>query len=192
MSRVPGSDDPLPDDVRRRIRDEIAAGLLALRRPYDGEPVVTRVWTRDEAFAGPHEGIGPDLSLLLADGGTMSILPSTELVARRPEPAGHHREVGMFLAAGPGIRAGATVGELSLVDIAPLLLHRLGLPVPDDVAGRVPVEVIEDAELAARPPRTAPAGVPVAAAAVPQGSLELDPDEQAGVMQRLKALGYVE
>ncbi len=191
VSRVPGSDDPLPDDVRRRIRDEISAGLLALRRP-DGEPVVTRVWTRDEAFAGPHEGIGPDLSLLLADGGTMSILPSTELVARRPEPAGHHREVGMFLAAGPGIRAGATAGELSLVDIAPLLLHRLGLPVPDDVAGRVPVEVLEDAELAARPPRTAPAGAPVAAAAVPPGSLELDPDEQAGVMQRLKALGYVE
>ena len=71
--------------------------------------------------------------------------------------AGHHREVGMFLAAGPGIRAGAKVGELSIVDIAPLLLHRLGLPVPDDVAGRVPVEVFEDAELAARPPRTAPA-----------------------------------
>jgi predicted AlkP superfamily phosphohydrolase/phosphomutase len=192
VSRVPGSDDPLPDDDRRRIRDELAAKLLELRRPHDGAPLVTRVWTRDEAFAGPHEGIGPDLSLLLADGGTMSILPSRELVVRRPEPAGHHREVGMFLAAGPGIRTGAEVGELSLVDVAPLILHRLGLPVPDDVAGRVPVEVLEEAELAARPPRTVPAGVPTAVTAVTPTDLQLDADEQAGIMQRLKALGYVE
>ncbi len=192
VGRVPGSDAPLPADERARIRAEIAAKLLDIRRPHDGERLVARVWTRDEAFAGPHEGIGPDLSLLLADGATMSILPSRELVVRRPEPAGHHREVGMFLAAGPGIRAGAEAGELSLVDVAPLVLHRLGLPVPDDVAGRVPTEVLEEAELAARPPRTVPAGAPAAMAPVAPADLELDADEQAGLTQRLKALGYVE
>jgi predicted AlkP superfamily phosphohydrolase/phosphomutase len=192
VSRVPGTDTPLPGDERRRIRDELAGKLRELRRPHDGAPLVARCWTREEAFAGPHEGIGPDLSLLLADGATMSILPSQELVVRRPEPAGHHREVGMFLAAGPGIRAGEAVGELSLVDVAPFVLHRLGLPVPDDMAGRVPVELLEDAELAAHPPRTVPAAAPAAVAAVTPDDLELDADEQAGVMQRLKALGYVE
>jgi predicted AlkP superfamily phosphohydrolase/phosphomutase len=192
VNRIPGGDAPLPGDVRRRIRDELAAKLLDVRRPHDGARLIARVWTRDEAFAGPHEGIGPDLSLLLADGATMSILPSPELVVRRPEFAGHHREVGMFLATGPGIRAGAEVGELSLVDIAPLVLHRLGLPVPDDLAGRVPVEVLEAAELEARPPRTVPSAAPAGSAAVAPAALELDPDEEAGVMQRLKALGYVE
>lgn len=193
VGRAPGTDEPLPDEIRRRIRAELSAKLLDLRRPSDGQPLIARVWTRDEAFAGPYEAIGPDVSLLLADGATMSILPSSELVSRRPEVAGHHREVGMFLAAGPGIRSGHEVGELSLVDVAPLVLHRLGLAVPDDVDGRVPVEVLTADALAAHPPRSAAAGVapPAFSPSVPD-DLELDPDEQASVMRRLKALGYVE
>ena len=113
-----------------------------------------RSWTREEAFPGPYAALGPDVSMVLADAGTISILPSSRIVARRPEPRGHHRWEGIFLAAGPGIRAGASVDELSIVDVAPLLLHRLGLPVPDDMTGRVPVEILEPAELAANPPRT--------------------------------------
>jgi predicted AlkP superfamily phosphohydrolase/phosphomutase len=189
---VPGTDTPMPDDVRRRLRREIADGLLALRRE-DGTPLVERVWLRDEAFAGPHEAIGPDISMALADSGTLSILPSEQVVVRRPEVRGHHREAGVFIAAGPGVRVGAEVGALSIVDVAPLILHRLGLPVPDDVDGRVPVEVLEPGELAARPPRSVPAAEPaVAVAAVAAADLELDEEEQASVMHRLKALGYVE
>lgn len=184
--------DGLDAHDRRRLQAEIGAKLLDVRRLEDGRRVVEHVWTREEAFAGPYEAIGPDLSLLLADGGTMSILPSEDIVVRRPEPAGHHREVGMFLAAGPGIRAGWRTGELSLVDVAPLLLHRAGLPVPDDVAGRVPIEILEPGELAARPPRSMPAPVHAAVGASSPGGVELDPDEEASVMQRLKALGYVE
>jgi hypothetical protein len=64
--------------------------------------------------------------------------------------------------------------------------------VPDNMAGRVPVEVLEPDALAARPPRSVPAAAPVAVAAPAPGALELDPDEEAGVLRRLKALGYVE
>lgn len=176
-------------DGDRGVRDEIAGRLRALRRD-DGTPLVTGLWTREEAFGGPYAGIGPDLSLALAGGATMSILPSAELVVRRPEVRGHHRERGIFVTAGPGIRAGAQVGDLSIVDVAPLILHRLGLPVVDDMDGRLPEEVLEPAELAAHPPRTR-AAEPVADAA-PAADLELDEDEQAGVLERLKALGYVE
>ena len=101
------------------------------------------MWTRDVAFPGPFEELGPDLSMVLADGGTMSILPSDSIVARREEVAGHHRWEGIFVAAGPGIRPGVKAGELSIVDVAPLVLHQLGLPVPEDMAGRVPVEIFE-------------------------------------------------
>jgi predicted AlkP superfamily phosphohydrolase/phosphomutase len=191
VGKVPGTEDPLPDDVRRRLRQEIAEGLRELRRPHDGAPLIARVDLRDEVFSGPFEATGPDLSLVLNDGGTMSILPSDEVVVRRDEVRGHHREPGVFIAAGPGIRAGAEVDTLSIVDVAPLILHRLGLGVPDDVDGRVPVEVIEPDELAARPPRSVPAAAP-AVAAVDASELELDEEEQASVMQRLKALGYVE
>ncbi|WP_187368725.1 alkaline phosphatase family protein [Baekduia soli] len=192
VGTLPGTDTPLPADVRRKVTGEIVEGLRALRRPHDDRPLVADVWTREEAFAGPFEALGPDVTMVLADAGTVSILPSDELISRRDEPRGHHRWEGIFIAQGPGIRAGAQVDELSIVDVAPLVLHRLGLPVPDDMAGRVPTEILEPSELARNAPRSAPAAA--APAPVPDRSadLVLDAEEQAGVMDRLRALGYVE
>jgi predicted AlkP superfamily phosphohydrolase/phosphomutase len=191
VGRIPGTDEPLPEAARQALAAEIAGKLRALRRPHDDAPLATEVWTREEAFPGPYAALGPDVSMVLADAGTISILPSSHIVARRPEPRGHHRWEGIFLATGPGIRAGAVVGELSIVDVAPLLLHRLGLPVPDDMTGRVPVEILEPAELAANPPRTVAATYEPVPVPVPAGAA-LEPGEQALVMERLRALGYVE
>jgi len=191
VDRTPGSEEPLPAEVRAKLTAEIAAKLKEVRRPHDGAQLVEEVWTREQAFSGPFEALGPDLSLVLADGGTMSILPSDTVVARRPEPRGHHRWEGVFLALGPGIRAGAQVEELSIVDVAPLLLHRVGLPAPEDMAGSVPEAIFEPDELRRRPPQRVPATAPTLVSS-PVAEAELDPEEQAAVMERLRALGYVE
>lgn len=95
------------------------------------------------------------------------------------------------MASGPGIRPGLRAEDVSIVDVAPLVLYRLGLPVPDDMAGRVPTEIFELEEIELRPPRRAPAGQPEPRT-VPDGDLTLEPDEEANLMQRLRALGYVE
>jgi hypothetical protein len=153
---------------------------------------VEEVWTREQAFAGPFEAIGPDLSMVLSDGGTLSILPSEEIVARRERVRGHHRWEGTFIAKGPGIRAGAEIDEISLVDIAPLILHQLGLPVPEDMAGRLPTAIFEPQELAAHPLRMAPASPEPEPLVVAAEALELEPEEQAALVERLRALGYVE
>jgi len=189
VDRVPGGEEPMPAETRKRIANEIAAGLREVVRPHDGRPLIEEVWTREQAFSGPFEALGPDLSMVLADGGTMSILPSRTIVARRPEVRGHHRWEGIFIAAGPGIRSGASVEELSIVDVAPLLLHSVGLPVPEDMAGSVPEAIFEPGELERRPVRrAAPSPAPAAAPA----PVEFAPEEQAAVMERLRALGYVE
>jgi predicted AlkP superfamily phosphohydrolase/phosphomutase len=192
VSRIPGTDEPLPEDARRKLAEELAEGLRAVRRPDDERPLVDEVWSREEAFSGPYEELGPDVSLILADGGTISILPSETLVTRREELRGHHRWEGIFIATGPGIRAGAEVDELSIVDVAPLVLHRLGLAVPDDMAGRIPIEVLEEEELDRRPPRQAAAAAASSRPADRPAELDLDPDEEAEVLERLRALGYVE
>ena len=192
VDRAPGTDDPLPIGTRRVIRENLVRALHELRHPAHGHPLISEVWTREEAFAGPYADLGPDLSIILANGGTISILPSDVLVARREQTHGHHRWEGIFLASGPGIRAGWRADELSIVDVAPFLLHRLGLGVPDDMAGRVPVEILERDELKRRPPRRAAAPPPRPGPEPDPADLELDPDEQAGVVRRLRALGYVE
>ncbi len=176
----------------RQIQRRLIDGLRALRHPVTGRPVVEAVHTRDEVFAGPFESLAPDLTLSLADGGAVSILRSDTLLSRRREVAGNHRPEGIFLASGPGIRRGASLPDLSIVDVAPLLLYSAEVPVPDDMTGRFPDEVFEPAALHERPVRTATGQgtLPRDGAGVPEPHLEAD--DEAAVMARLRALGYVD
>src|SRR5262249_7540072 len=101
VDKIPGTSAPMPAETRPKIAGELAGALKQVGRPVDGKPLVEEVWTREQAFAGPFQSLGPDLSMVLADGGTLSILPSETIVARRDQPRGHHRWEGVLIAAGP-------------------------------------------------------------------------------------------
>ena len=62
-----------------------------------------------------------------------------------------HREDGLIIVAGPGIRVGESVAGACVLDIAPTLLAAVGLPAARDMDGRVLVEVFDDDFLAAHP-----------------------------------------
>jgi predicted AlkP superfamily phosphohydrolase/phosphomutase len=171
----------------KKLSDELRQ-IPSLRT---GGPLVSEVFTRDEVFQGPHHDAAPDLTLILSDGGLVSILPSKETVSRRPAVCGSHRPVGIFGARGPSIRRGFVADELSILDIAPTVLYSLGLSLPEELQGRVPVEVYEDAALKAHPVRKVAGaggtGSQASDVAVP-GALE---DEET-VLERLRELGYIE
>ena len=184
--------EAMSDREYERLTAEIAAGLLELRHPVSGRPVVTEVQRRRDAFAGPYEELAPDLSLVLADGAAVSILRSDLLVRTRSEPNGNHRPEGIFLASGPSIRSGVALDELAIVDVAPLLLYSLDVPVPLDMSGRVPEEAFEPGELRRRPPRYVAAAGPAPAPESLEAELDYASDEQETILNRLRALGYVE
>lgn len=181
----------MPDGQHAELCERIAASLRTLRHPQTGEPVVLDVHRRAEVYAGPHERLGPDLSLVLADGVVMSILRSEQPVRRLPTPYGTHAWQGIFLGCGPQIRQGVALDELSILDVAPAVLYSLDVPIPDDIAGRLPIEAFEPELLERRPPRTIAAEA-AAAAEVAGVDLELDADEEQTIVNRLRALGYVE
>jgi len=146
-------------------------------------------------FAGPFEPWGPDLTVRLEGDGVVSILRSETTVGRRPDPVGTHRPEGVFLGRGPGLRRGATLEELSILDVAPFLLQRLGVPVPEDLSGRVPVDAFEPDELRRRPPRAAaprPTATPNGADDPVMPEVAYEPEEEQLVLKRLAALGYLE
>jgi hypothetical protein len=150
------------------------------------------VTTREDVFAGPYQDLGPDSALRAEDGAVVSILPSDCLVARRPEPVGTHRPEGVFLARGPGIQQGAALPELSIVDVAPLLLHSLDVPIPDDVVGRLPADAFESGVLERRPPRSAVGRGHGREPELAATGVDYDAESEAIIMNRLRALGYVE
>jgi predicted AlkP superfamily phosphohydrolase/phosphomutase len=178
----------VPAAEYRAFRDALASDLLKVRDPETGEPVVSRVSTRDQLFQGPAYRFAPDLTLELEDGGLISILSSPESVRRRPVPTGTHSPHGIFVAAGPEIRSGARVAPLSILDVAPLMLYALDMPLPADLEGQLPAEALQSEALALRPPRRRDAAVRTAAVA----DVALDAAAEAEILDRLRALGYVE
>lgn len=162
--------------------------LLALTDPADGRRVVLRVSRREDVFEGPYAELAPDLTLELQDGGLLSILASDEIVTHRPEPTGSHRPDGIFIAHGPAFRSAERLPALSILDVAPLLLYSLDLPAPRELEGRLPGEAIEPAWAAVHAARAETRDEVIDRPAAPA----LDEEDEAEIMRRLQALGYVE
>jgi Tfp pilus assembly protein PilF len=100
-----------------------------------------------------------------------------------------HRPYGMLAMAGPGVRHDELVFGAGLLDIAPTVLTLLGLPVGEDMRGRVLVEAFEHAVEPARIPSWEE--VPGACGMHSAGK-EHDAWEASAVVEQLIALGYVE
>lgn len=171
------------------FRRQLIDSLLNFTDPATGKPIVTRIWTREEAFAGRHASLAPDLTLRLKDGGFVSILPSDTVLKPRPEPHGAHRPHGVFMAAGPGVSRGASLPPLSILDVAPILLYTLRLPIPEDFEGCMPKEVFEPSHIQARP---IVLGEPTQSAERILKYPAMDMDMEGEVIKQLRALGYME
>lgn len=181
----------VPPHEYTAFRGELIDALKDLRDPATGQPVITDVRTREQAFPGSATLLAPDLTLTLRDGGLVSILNSDTLVKPRPEPAGAHRPEGIFLAKGPGFRKGETVGALSILNVAPVLLHSVGLDTPSDMEAGVPAEIYAPEFLKARPARVGERTQPPEAFPE-QSDASLDADSDAEMLARLRELGYIE
>ena len=184
---MPAGSETIHDAFVRKLSDELRQ-IPALRTD---EPLVSEIWTRDEVFQGPHHDAAPDLTLLLRDGGLVSNLPSPEAVSKRAVVSGSHRPVGIFGARGPAIRRGVNGGELSILDIAPAVLYSLGLPLPEELQGRVPKEIYQDTVLEKHPIRrmAARATGPDSQAPAP---MPAEMEDEEVVLERLRELGYIE
>jgi len=76
-------------------------------------------------------------------------------IFREPPPnlshTGSHRKEGIFMAYGGAIKESVITEGIKIYDIAPTILHIMGLPVPEDMDGRVLWDIfMEDSEPACR------------------------------------------
>lgn len=174
---------------------ELERALLALRDPDNGQPIVRRVFRREELFEGPYLDRAPDLllDLHLREGYSYNVMPSTpdrssppiatippdEYLGRKGRSMpGSHREHGFFLAYGPSI---APAGEIdaAIADATATLLARLGIRNLPDAKGRVLFEIFDDLVEADRELPAAPA--------MPRRE-----GNSSFLERRLRALGYVD
>jgi predicted AlkP superfamily phosphohydrolase/phosphomutase len=182
----------VPADEYEAFRNRLIAALYGVVDPVTGEQIVKRVWTREEAFPGSQMHQAPDLTLSLRDHGFVSIKDGAPAVQPLPEVCGTHRPEGIFLAGGPGIQRGEHIAPLSIIDMASTLLYSLGLAVPEDLEGRVPVEVFESSWVRANPVRTGEPSRPPQVTVAQGSAPKTEAEEDLLIFDRLRALGYIE
>jgi len=108
---------------------------------HGGSRVFQGIWTQEEVY-GKGDLPGVPRIVFLTDP-RYKCVPSlsNDLVSvRRPGlRGGNHLNSRQtrLLARGPSFREGGVLGKVSICDVAPTVLHALGLPVPADMNGRV-------------------------------------------------------
>ncbi len=109
--------------------------------------------------------------------------------------SGSHREDGFFLASGPGIRrpdgasrGGITVEGAGIYDLAPTILHALGLPVGRDMDGHVLQQAFEPA-IATRPVAYVDTWDTPASGA--DRETPLPPEVDRKMLEHMRSLGYI-
>ncbi|NQX85001.1 MAG: alkaline phosphatase family protein [Flavobacteriaceae bacterium] len=58
-------------------------------------------------------------------------------------PALEHRQFGIFVASGPGIKRNEKVFGLGLIDVTPTILHMFNLPIGKDMDGKIALDIFE-------------------------------------------------
>jgi predicted AlkP superfamily phosphohydrolase/phosphomutase len=131
----------------KRVVDEIIARLPTLRDPKTGAPLVSQAKRRDELFHGPAIDRAPDIAVFMADERNVALgtadFPANTVAEKAIGNTGDHRFPGILMMQGRGIKRGS-LPQASLLDVAPTVLHLLGLPVPKDMDGRVLLEALGD------------------------------------------------
>ena len=95
------------------------------------------------------------LVLIASDHGFLSgdRRPTGSAAMDAGQAARWHRDPGVLVMNGPGVRSGARLEHASVMDIAPTLLHLAGLPVSQEMEGKVLVDALTPADLARHPVR---------------------------------------
>jgi predicted AlkP superfamily phosphohydrolase/phosphomutase len=119
--------------------------------------VKVQIYEPEKLYRGESRNLLPDIIFTIDNWRCVIVEDfNRPLFEERPfstRHTGSHRLNGIFLAHGPGIKKGHKIENAKIYDIAPTILHIFGLPIPNDMDGRVLMEIFEsDSEFAKRKP----------------------------------------
>lgn len=172
---------------------ELEQRLAALPDPRTGRPIVSATKRGRDVYRGPLAAQGPDLLVCLDDfrcNASVRFGFDSEGYFGGAEfcDSGTHRREGIILGRGPAIAAGARIEGARVEDVTPTVLHLMGLPVPDDMDGRVLEDMLTPEFRRSHPVRREGTTGSEAASAAEDGLSAPDREELHG---RLRDLGYI-
>jgi predicted AlkP superfamily phosphohydrolase/phosphomutase len=174
----------------QKVVNDLVDQLNQMQNPKTGEPIPLKIYRREDIYQGSHLDEGPDVVFLPEDmrynGYGLFQFTSKSWLEACFDRSGGHRMDGLFMIVGPGIRKGSKIENARLIDLCPTILATLDVPIPNDLDGRVLSDAFEDGFFQDHPIRSTQARVEQA-----RPELELSPEQEEMVKQRLRGLGYI-
>ncbi len=136
-----------PGTEYEKIREEIIRKLCNLKDPVTGNTIFEKILKREEVYSGEFVESAPDVVLLPQR--TFSIFPqawfgSKSWIGEPVNLSGMHSMDGILIAHGYPFKKGKPIDRACLYDIAPTILHLLGIPIPRNLDGEVLTQAIEE------------------------------------------------
>ena len=127
------------------LRDELIAKLETLRNPATGSRMIRKAYKKEEIYAGGFLSKAPCVILEQEQGIHIDGSIGSKYVWDTSNRwKAENRRDGIFIAYGSDIKKGFELSKVEITDLAPTILHKMGLPVLMDMDGRVIKEIFKE------------------------------------------------
>jgi len=172
-----------PGEEYEEVRDALIKGIEnKLVDPENGEPVIKKVYKKEELYSGDLFFKMPDLIVQLKPNYVFSEkgrqLQVDEFSVFQKQSRAY--TPGCMIAVGDQIAHAIQNSPLRPIDIAPILTYLMGQPIPSWMDGKVAEQAIQPQYLHQNPITYA------------DDSFKLSKEDEAIIAERLKSLGYLE
>ena len=139
-----------PGEEYESLLDELTQELLSLTDPETKQPVVEKIFRRDDIYNGPYSEQAPDLVFFTqrmeykAMG--LSDFSSPKIIEPVYGTTGHHRMNGVLICNKPGVfkQSDGEIEEAHIYDLTPTILYLMDLNIPESMDGKVLFDLFTD------------------------------------------------
>ena len=170
----------------------IIEDLKCIRHPDTGELVVGKIYRREDLYRGARAGESADIIFMSRNndigGYGMHEFALNRWIAPSPDHTGTHRLNGILFLKGPGVKPGYEIQDASILDVMPTILALMGVPIPEEVDGKVLLEPMSET-LRQHLTITYSSTDAMSEDRLPKPELSAEDEEE--IRRRLRDLGYV-
>jgi predicted AlkP superfamily phosphohydrolase/phosphomutase len=139
-----------PGKEYEELRNFLIDELIKLKDPKTDKNVVDKTYKKEELYQGIFFDQAPDLAFWMEGIECIDEIPqgNTPLFINSDKrKSGTHRREGIVLIKGNDIKKENKIVGAQITDLTPTILHIMGIPVMDDMDGKVLEEIFENVSL---------------------------------------------
>lgn len=178
-------------DDYNKICQEIIMKLTEARDPDTKENLFERVWQNNLSVKHKSKDFPPDIYFIphkmkYSVSVPLAVEAKEKYIKKVYKASGFHDLYGIFIALGQDIKRGKLNNSPSLIDLAPTILHILGVSIPYDVDGKILSGIfLKNSSLFKLKPEFQ------RSSAINRKAYKIDGEKQKRIFGQLKRMGYI-